>query len=156
MSWGVRASADRPGQSNLLRDVACPSPTTCVAVGASDPSPDNHQDEESLIQTLSGGSWVVATSPDRAAYDNHLWGVSCSSETQCVATGYSQSETIARPLIHTLSGGVWRQTTPAPYRGGTFNYLYGLSCPTRQCVAVGDYLHASSGIFRTGVMTNHP
>lgn len=153
--WGIRVSVDRPNESNLLRDVSCPSPTTCVAVGASDPGTEQF-DEKSLIETLSGGSWVLAASPSRAGYDNHLWAVSCFTETQCVAGGESQNDTIARPLIETLSGGLWRNTQPAPYRGSTFNYLYGLSCSTRQCVAVGDYLLPGSGIFRTAIMTNSP
>jgi hypothetical protein len=153
-SWGIRLSVDRPSTNNVLRDVSCPTTTTCVAVGASDPStgPD---DEVTLIQTLTAGTWVLAPSTNRAGYDNHLWAVSCSSETQCVAAGQSQNETLSRPLIETLSGGTWRNTQPAPYRSGTFTHLYGVSCPTRQCVAAGDYL-STNQVFRTAIMTNSP
>jgi hypothetical protein len=155
-TWSIDPSADRPVGSNLLRDISCPSATSCVAVGATDPSADP-QDEQSLVETYSAGAWTIATSPDRAGADNHLWAVSCSNETNCVAAGQSQTDTLARPLIQTLSGGTWTLTSPAPYRAGTFNYIYGLSCPTyRNCQAVGDYLNAATNRFRTNILTNSP
>jgi hypothetical protein len=155
-TWKLQPSFNRPGASNVLRDVACTSATTCVAVGASDPGSGNF-DEQSLIQTLSGGVWSLAPSPDRTGYDNHLWAVSCSNATNCVAAGESQNGDKARTLIQTLSGGTWRLTSPSPYRGGTFNYLYGLSCPSRRsCVAAGDYLNSSTQLFRTSILTNSP
>jgi hypothetical protein len=155
-TWSIDTSADRPEGSSLLRDIACPTETTCVAVGASDPTGDP-LDELSLIETFSAGTWTIQTSPDRSGYDNHLWAVACSNEANCVAAGQSQNDTIARPLIQTLAAGTWTLTSPSPYRAGTFNYLYGLSCPTyRNCKAVGDYLNTGANRFRTNVMTNSP
>lgn len=157
-TWTIDVSADRAGASNLLRDISCPTVTTCVAVGASDPDPTpGSLVEESLVQTFSLGTWTLDTSPGRAGFDNHLWAVSCSNATNCVAAGQSQNDDLARPLILTLAGGVWGLTSPSPYRSGTFNYLYGLSCPTfRNCKAVGDYVNPVSNRFRTTVMTNSP
>jgi hypothetical protein len=155
-TWSIDTSADRVTGSSLLRDISCPSETTCVAVGASDPS-DAAQDEQSLVETFSAGTWAIQTSPDRAGSDNHLWAVSCSNEANCVAAGQSQTDTLARPLIQTLAAGTWTLTSPTPYRSGTFNYLYGLSCPTiRNCKAVGDYLNVGSNRFKTSVLTNSP
>jgi hypothetical protein len=155
-AWGLDTSADRAASSNLLRDVSCPSATTCVAVGASDPGP-GALDEQSLIETLSGGVWTVTTSPDRAGFDNHLWAVSCSNTVNCVAAGQSQNDTLGRPLIQTLANGIWTLTSPTPYRPATFNHLYGLSCFTiRNCKAVGDYVNKTTNIFRTAVLTNSP
>jgi hypothetical protein len=155
-TWSIDTSADRPTASNLLRDVSCPSETTCFAVGASDPS-EAAQDEQSLVEKLSGGTWTIETSPDRAGSDNHLWAVSCSNEANCVAAGQSQTDTLARPLIQVLGAGTWTLASPTPYRAGTFNYLYGLSCPTyRNCKAVGDYLNVGSNRFKTSVLTNSP
>jgi hypothetical protein len=155
-TWTLQTSANRPSASNVLRDVSCPSVSTCVAVGASDPGTGSF-DEQTLVQTLSGGTWTLTPSPSRAGYDNHLWAVSCSNTTNCVAAGESQNGEKARTLITTMSGGTWRLTSPSPYRGGTFNYLYGLSCPSRRaCVAAGDYLVPPGGPFRTAVLTNAP
>jgi len=153
-TWALQTSFNRPGASNVLRDVACPTATTCTAVGASDPGTGPF-DEQSLIETLGGGVWSLAASPDRTGYDNHLWGVSCSNASNCVAVGESQNGEKARTLIQTMSGGTWRLTSPSPYRGGTYNYLYGVSCPSRRaCVAAGDYLNATSHLFRTSILTN--
>lgn len=155
-AWSIDTSADRVTGSSLLRDVSCPTETTCVAVGASDPSGDP-LDEQSLVETFSTGVWTLATSVDRAGFDNHLWAVSCSNEANCVAAGQSQNDTLARPLILTLATGTWGLTSPTPYRAGTFNYLYGVSCPTyRNCKAVGDYVNVASSRFRTSVLTNSP
>ncbi len=155
-SWTIDTSIDRAAASNVLRDVSCATPTTCVAVGASDADPTAFA-EQSLVETYDSGTWTLATSPDRAGFDNHLWAVSCSNAANCVAAGQSQNDDLARPLIQTLSHGTWTLTSPSPYRGGTFNYLYGLSCPTyRNCKAVGDYRNRNTGRFRTAVMTNSP
>lgn len=155
-SWTIDTSVDRPSASNLLRDVSCPTANTCVAVGASDADPDTNS-ELSLVETFDAGTWTLAISPDRADFDNHLWAVSCSNATNCVAAGQSQNDDLARPLIQTLAAGTWTLTSPSPYRSGTFNYLYGLSCPTfRNCKAVGDYRNPASGRFRTSVLTNSP
>jgi hypothetical protein len=155
-TWKLQPTADRPSASNVLRDVVCTSTTSCVAVGATDPGSGNF-DEQSLIETLAGGVSTVAPSPDRTGYDNHLWAVACSNANNCVAAGESQNGDKARTLIQTMSGGTWRLTSPSPYRGSTFNYLYGLSCPARQaCVAAGDYINPSSGTYRTAILTNRP
>jgi len=154
--WSIDNSVDRPGISNLLRDISCPTTTTCVAVGASDPDPNpGTLVEQTLVQTYSAGAWSLATTPDRAGFDNHLWAVSCSNAANCVAAGQSQNDDLARPLILTLATGAWNLTSPSPYRTGTFNYLYGISCPTyRNCKAVGDYVNPVNNRFRTAVMTN--
>jgi hypothetical protein len=155
-TWSIDNSLDRAGENSLFRDISCPTATTCVAVGASDPdSSPGSLVEKSLIETFAAGSWAFAGTTDRAGFDNHLWAVSCSNPTNCVAAGMSQNDDLARPLIQTLADGTWGLTSPAPYRSGTFNYVYGLSCPTfRNCKAAGDYLHPVANRFRTSVLTN--
>ena len=155
-TWSMDTSADEATGSSVLRDIACPTETTCVAVGASDPTADP-LDERSLIETFTAGVWALTPSQNRDGFDNHLWAVACSNEANCVAGGQSQNDEIARPLVQTLALGAWTLTSPSPYRAGTFNYLYGLSCPTyRNCKAVGDYLNVASNRFRTSVLTNSP
>lgn len=157
-TWSIDESADRAGVDNLLRDVDCPTASTCVAVGASDPSRDEGvYDEVSLIESLSGGTWSVAATTDRPGLDNHLWAVSCSNAQNCVAAGQSQNDTSGRNLIQTLAAGTWSLTSPAPYRSNTFNFLYGLSCPTyRNCKAVGDYFNRAGNRYLAAALTNSP
>ena len=107
--WSCRSAAapgrsttawTAPGTSNLLRDISCPTATTCVAVGASDPdSAPGTLVEESLIETFGAGTWTFATSPDRAGFDNHLWAVSCSNATQ-LRRRRAVAERRHRPAAH--------------------------------------------------------
>jgi hypothetical protein len=155
-TWSVRSSRNVAGLSNLLRDVSCPTPTECVAVGATDTATSTSPNlpEVTLIERLSGGAWTIETSPNRASTDNHLWAVSCANPTSCVAAGESQNTTKSWTLVTTYDAGMWTQT-PSPSRGGTFNYLYGLSCPIAStCVASGDYINLGSSRFRSLVLTN--
>ena len=70
--------------------------------------------------------------------------MSCPDTTDCVAVGQSQNDARSWTLVATYAAGVWTQT-PSPSRGGTFNFLYGLSCPNiNNCVSSGDYINLSS------------
>jgi hypothetical protein len=152
-TWSLRSSRNvaGAGASNLLRDVSCPTATECIAVGGTDPGAPN---EQTFIQRLDGGSWAIETSPNRAATDNHLWGVSCPSADSCVAVGQSQNPTQSWTLVVTLAAGVWTQT-PSPSRGATFNFQYGVSCPNvDHCVSGGDYINIGSQRYRSLLLTN--
>ena len=154
--WSVRSSRNVEGLSNLLRDVSCPSPTECVAVGATDTatSANPNNPEVTLIERFAAGAWTIEPSPNRAGTDNHLWGVSCPSPDACVAVGQSQNATRSWTFVTTLDLGTWTQT-PSPSRGGTFNFQYGLSCPTiSSCVSSGDYINITSERFRSLILTN--
>jgi hypothetical protein len=149
--WTLRSTRNVDGASNLLRDVSCPTVDTCVAVGGTDPGTAN---EQTLIQRLSAGVWAIEPSPNRASTDNHLWGVSCKTDVNCVAVGQSQNTERSWTLVTTLDAGTWTQT-PSPSRGGTFNFLYGLSCPTiAVCYAAGDYINLGTDTYRTLIATN--
>jgi hypothetical protein len=150
-TWSLRSSKNVVDASNLLRDVSCPTITDCVAVGGTDPGAPN---EQTLIQRFAAGVWTIEPSPNKAATDNHLWGVSCPSVTSCVAIGQSQTSTKSTTLVATLDAGVWTQT-PSPSKGGTFNFLYGASClNVDACVAGGDYVNIGSQKYRTLLLTN--
>jgi hypothetical protein len=149
--WTLRSTRNVADRNNLLRDVSCPTIDTCVAVGGSDPLTAN---EETLIQRLSAGVWTIEPSPNRASTDNHLWGVSCKTDVNCVAIGQSQNSERAWTLVATLDTGTWTQT-PSPSRGGTFNFLYGVSCPRIDtCYASGDYVNLGTNKYRTLIATN--
>lgn len=156
-TWSLRSSRNVAGLSNLLRDVSCPTPTDCVAVGATDTatSANPNLPEVTLVERFAAGTWTIEPSPNRAGTDNHLWGVSCPSSTSCVAVGQSQQGTIKSwTLVATYDAGAWTQT-PSPSRGGTFNFLYGISCPSASsCVSSGDYINLGSEHFRSLILTN--
>ena len=110
--------------------------------------------EVTFIQRFSAGTWEIEPSPNRAATDNHLWGVSCPSATSCVTIGQSQNTARAWTFVATYAAGVWTQT-PSPSKGGTFNFQYGLSCRNADhCVSGGDYINLGLDKYRSLILTN--
>ncbi len=136
-------------QQNALYGVSCSDPTDCVAVGTY----YNGTANQTLVETLSGGSWTVTPSPNVGTnQQNELFGVSCSDPTDCVAVGTYYNGTTNQTLVETLSEGSWT-VTPSPNVGtNQQNELGGVSCsdPT-DCVAVGDY--DNTGTYQTLIET---
>jgi len=132
-----------------LGAIACPGVGSCVATGYYLYSNDYQQ---SLIETLSGGTWTATEAPlpqgTAGNPDVNLYDLACSSVGSCVATGdYGDSNGYAQGLIETLSGGTWT-ATEAPLPQDAANNpavnLYGLACPSvGSCVATGQYLDAN-------------
>jgi hypothetical protein len=150
--WHISTSPDTStSELNQLSGVSCTSSTSCVAVGNYVNGSDYNQ---TLIETLSSGSWSITTSPDTSTSEfNYLDAVSCTSSTSCVAVGYYfGSSGYAQTLIETLSGGSWSITTSPDTSTTEFNYLDAVSCTSStSCVAVGDYV--SSGHNQTLIET---
>lgn len=155
-TWSLRSSRNVEGFSNLFRDVSCPTPTECVAVGATDTATvaNPNDPEVTLIERFTAGAWTIEPSPNRAGSDNHLWGVSCPSAASCVAVGQSQTTARSWTLVLTYALGAWTQT-PSPSKGGTFNFQYGLSCPNvSHCVSSGEYVNLGTSHTRSLILTN--
>ena len=128
-----------------LGAIACPGVGSCVATGYYLYSNDYQQ---SLIETLSGGTWTATEAPlpqgTAGNPDVNLYDLACSSVGSCVATGdYGDSNGYAQGLIETLSGGTWT-ATEAPLPQDAANNpvvnLYDLACSSvGSCVATGSY-----------------
>src|SRR2546423_1807945 len=96
-SWSIVTSPNAVGSGqsiavNYLNGVTCPSATECWAVCYS----INRSGSLGLFRTLiaqwNGISWTVVPSPNtNATESNLLYGVTCTSETNCWAVGYSYS-----------------------------------------------------------------
>ena len=138
-----------------LATLSCAATGSCVAVGMYTDASDNQQ---GLIETLTGGIWTATTAPlgglsPAAGTDPAvtIGNQACTTTTSCVAVGsYTDTSGNQQGLIETLTGGIWTATT-APLGGlspaaGTkpAESLVGLSCPgTGSCVAVGSYTDTS-------------
>ena len=116
-----------------LRDIACPEPAACFAVG----------DEGQILATTDGATWtserkgLVPVTPgnrtDPAVAT--LRAATCSDAGACVAVGDEGSVATkagpSAPWLPALSGTRGSQWTPT---------LFGVSCPgAGVCVAVGSY-----------------
>jgi hypothetical protein len=136
-----------------IEATACPTATSCVAVGFYD---DTAGYPSGLIETLSGTTWSTEAAPEPsnagtdADMNAHamLSAISCTSATSCVAVGH-YNDTAGDPygLIETLSGTTWSTAAaPEPSNAGTdadtFQAadLAAVSCTSAtSCVAVGHY-----------------
>jgi hypothetical protein len=150
------ANANAGSSYNELYGVACPSTTECIAVGR---YLDSSRAVQGLIETLTGGSWQASEAPLPPTAGSmpgaELFGISCTSTSDCVAVGdvswvdgcCNSAET---GLVLTLSGGTWTAaeaplpsdavTTPDPTA-----QLRAVACPSATaCTAVGLYF-ATSG-----------
>jgi hypothetical protein len=75
-----------------LQDIACPSSTSCIAVGSygTEKSATAGEDAKAktLVESWNGTSWSVQFSPNNAEKAiNYLNGVSCTSTSACTALG---------------------------------------------------------------------
>jgi len=125
--------------------LSCPTASYCVSVGVSN------------VYTWSGGTWTTTQVPAPADISSShlldLQGVSCVSESACVAVGsYTNTAGSQEGVLETLSDGTWipeRAPLPADaaanpdvtFGTGLANLV---SCGSASfCVAAGDYTNAS-------------
>ncbi len=118
------AAETLPGPTVALDAIACPTVTSCIAVGAG-----------GVVVPLSPGGTpgTVQTVPGTS----DLEGVACPSATSCIAVGASSSGAVVVPLS---AGG-----TPGTVQAvaGTHT-LRGVACTSSSCVAVGDVCTGAS------------
>jgi hypothetical protein len=145
-SWNMVASPASTLTNNFLLGISCIDPASCTAVGGffngnGDVSPQ----DESLIETLSGGVWSTIVSPNEPDVDNYLQGVSCTSGTFCMAVGSTYfGNAFDKTLAETWSGTSWSVTpTPTP---DVEDQLLGVSCTSPTfCMAVGSVIEEWNG-----------
>ncbi len=133
----IEVPSDASG-SGSLTGVACPSATTCLAVGG-DGNSLGIVDQASL--TSAGWTWSPATSllpPSSGA--GTLSAIACPSATTCVAVGTDGSEGVAATATSGAAGWTWSPEVrvdlgqASPGLGG----LNAIACPSATtCVAVG-------------------
>ena len=151
LAWASRAGAASDGWSQEaisvpsggawihLRDVSCTSTGACIVVGFYS---DSSSKVVPLAESWNGSSWSAQTVPvPSGAKRSQLEGISCSSQSACVAVGYylnSASEEV--PLAESWNGSSWSaQTVPVP-SGAKRSQLEGVSCSSQSaCIAVGGY-----------------
>ncbi|HXJ66415.1 MAG TPA: hypothetical protein VNN79_21860 [Actinomycetota bacterium] len=138
--WTLRPPAViRPTEDLALKDVACTSASSCVAVG--------HFSDDSLflgtaplIQRWNGTEWA----PDRSANagnstDTELAAVDCPSATACVAVGYRRLPGGRYgSFAESWDGTGWKVLPTRDPAGSPDTELAGVACPTPgTCLAVG-------------------
>jgi hypothetical protein len=122
---------------DYVNGVACPSPTSCFAVGRY----DTPASSGILVAHWNGSHWSSMTSPKPSGSSTPaLTAVSCPSTTSCFAVGSYGVPTIGfvKTLVEHWNGSHW-SIVPSPNpTGSSGTFLSGVSCPsTTSCFAVG-------------------
>jgi len=134
--WSVMSSRNPPGSMYaMLAGVACPSTTSCFAIGDSG---------KPLVEHWNGrGGWSIMTGIPNPGHFAFLLGVSCPSTTSCFATGFTGGPALHKSLVEHWDGrGSWSIITN-PVSDPNAD-LVGVSCPsTTNCFAIGDDVTAS-------------
>jgi hypothetical protein len=142
----------------VLNSVACPSASSCVAVGHYDSS----SQQQGLLLTGSGTTWTATEAPTPADAGGSpsvfLDSVACSSASSCVAAGgYEDSAEADQGLLVTGSGTTWIPAEAPLPAGAAADHNVSLSSvaclPASSCVAIGYYIDSAEtnqGLLVTG------
>ena len=141
----TRATAVRFGSANAVRfrvtsansiAAVAPAGTGTVNVTVTTPGGTSAISTADLFSYTTRGEWLIFPTPNLGAVGSGLNGVSCVSQSFCIAVGYkSRPGWQAEALIERWNGTVW-STVSAPTTGE----LRGVSCTSAKfCVAVGSY-----------------
>lgn len=165
-AWSAAEAPLPPGSGRPGVDmfsVACPSASSCVAVGDYFYSGGS---SGGLIETWSGSGWSAATaplpppdSPGDQSQGGSLVSVACPSALICVADGTyteydpSAGERYGRGMVLTDSGGTWTAVQPPlPPTGEAGSASFDsnspatVACPSATwCTAVGTYYDHTAG-----------
>ena len=127
--WTIQATPNPPQGGGGLNGVACPSASTCTAVGESNAG--------TLAERWDGTSWRIQPTPAPArAQSPFLNSVACTAPSACTAVGAANPFTpTPQTLAEHWDGTRWSiQATPSPGP----SVLIGLACaPATSCTAVG-------------------
>ena len=114
-SWRSFAAPNPPGQNYAALDgIACPSSTSCFAVGNYSTS----QWSRTLVERWNGTSWTIAASPNPPGHSFAIVGsIACPSAASCFAVGFFMTGTSTKTLVEQWNGTRWSivaSPNPAP------------------------------------------
>ncbi len=136
--FGVPTRIPATGTNGQLKDVTCPTATTCIAVGL-----DGDNQAVSSVGIELGVTWTWSPSREiepGLRVQTYLFGVACPTATSCVAVGYDGSNQSIYASA-TLSQGKWYWSLLGVVSpdGSKSDYLESVSCASATtCVAVGN------------------
>jgi hypothetical protein len=135
-AWTIQTTPKPSGSTDTeLNSVSCTSASACTAVGFYQNPLESL--EGTLAERWNGTSWTIQSTPNPSGSSlSDLFGVSCTSASNCTAVGSSATSTLAERW----DGTSWTiQSTPNP-PGSTQIFLDGVSCTSASsCTAVGHY-----------------
>jgi hypothetical protein len=136
--WVITPSPSPSPSIDILGAVSCPSITDCVAVGVNFNEMAGHG--ETLIESFDGAKWMVTPSPNvPGSQDNTVYGISCTSISDCVAVGsYADASYVNHTLTLAYDGINWTIEPSPNTSSDQDNVLQSVSCTSStSCMAVG-------------------
>lgn len=135
--WAIQPTPTPAGtEFGQFSAISCPSATDCTAIGFA----GGQNPAATLVEHWDGTSWVMAPGPDPADSAGII-GLSCTSESNCMAVGLTtpSSNPHGLPFAMHWDGTNWTVThVPLPAGATSGDLDGGVSCPTAtNCVAVG-------------------
>jgi hypothetical protein len=145
---GTAWSAQEPpaptaAKFSYLFGVSCTSSTTCIAVGFIENSSGTWVP---LAEKWNDTAWSAQEPPaPTGAIASRLYGVSCTSSTECIAVGgFENSSEKDVPLAEKWNGTAWSAQEPPAPTGATSSDLSDVSCASSTaCIAVGEFENSS-------------
>ena len=143
--WRLRVPPHRRYEDDAaLEDVACVSPTSCIAVGQFGfDLLQMYTGVAPLIERWDGTAWHLEVSSNaKDSLDTELNAIACSTHDRCVAVGFQRVTGGAYSSFAEIrDGGRWRLLrTPDP-EGSPDVELVDVACPeTDRCIAVGSWV----------------
>ncbi len=139
------------GNGEEAYGVSCIHPSACIAVGGNWSLKLHTQ--VTLAESWNGTAWTPMTTPNPAGLEEGWMGnryavlnggVSCPTESSCVAVGeYRDTSATIKPLAESRNGSEWSITPVSLPTGATRGSLDGISCiSATSCEAVGSYRDA--------------
>jgi hypothetical protein len=140
-SWTIVDSTNTgDAENNYLSGVACVSASDCWAVGEYLIIEGGIPTDKTLIQHWDGSSWSIVSSPNVTSPVNFLYGVSCTSTSNCWAVGYYNGASADQTLIEHWDGTSWAIVNSPNTLDTQYNYLNDVTCTSVfDCWAVGSY-----------------
>jgi hypothetical protein len=139
----VFSKAQVPAMGGVeLSGVACVSPTSCFAVGASGQQPQTHGGSP-IVAEWNGKTWSVGQAMQRDDF-TYFDDIACPTAATCFAVGLSEpyiGTNGPSTLIERHDHSGWSMVdSPSP---GTFDGLRSIACPAKnRCVAIGSTVGA--------------
>ncbi len=137
-AWSKTTTPNPSGSiGTVLTGVACPTTTSCFAVGRTSVGTGF----KTLVEHWNGTGWSIMPSPNPTGSSANLSGVACASTKSCFAVGsYSVGNSGQRTLVEHWNGAAWGFLTGANPSAATDASLTGVACPNlKGCFAVGSY-----------------
>jgi hypothetical protein len=110
-NWNPAVDTGSSGASSY-QGIACPSATTCIAVGTDGEVNGFYEGAVSVINE-NQGAWSLTSTTAIDGW-NHLYAISCPTSDQCVAIGDARGPSQDTPAWMTLDfdGELWTPTSP--------------------------------------------